>query len=193
MLRDPTHLFRRMWSAEAWARMRPGAAACWERKRDDPRAHITAEAFFEETRGGTHCDANWYEGNSGPLGEPSHRAPLYEAPALLGFDESIDEACTNLDGQHAESCVHANMNILSLYGDRIPYNLCRNLEWQTCAAQGLLPGQGNAAIAFARAPKMLHPDGSTGKPLGQCRGWVPSRPPEDGIYGYATDDVFLDG
>ena len=55
----------------------------------------------------------------------------------------------------------------------------------------VLPEQGNATIAFARAPKMLHPDGSTGKPLGQCRGWVPSRPPEDGIYGYATDDVFF--
>jgi hypothetical protein len=27
-------------------------------------------------------------------------------------------------------CVRANVNILSLYGTAIPYNTCRNLEWQ---------------------------------------------------------------
>lgn len=31
--------------------------------------------------------------------------------------------------QHALACVKANVNILSLYGDRIPYNTCRNIEY----------------------------------------------------------------
>ena len=109
-------------------------------------------------------------------------APLQwqaHAPALLGFDESIDEYCSQhmrLDdpkrpwivptfsgqGAHAERCVRANVNILSLYGDRLPYNICRNLEWQMCAAQGKLPGQGtnldgtrDRTIKFAKAPREL--------------------------------------
>ena len=65
-------------------------------------------------------------------------------------------------GAHAERCVRANVNILSLYGDRLPYNICRNLEWQMCAAQGKLPGQGtnldgtrDRTIKFAKAPREL--------------------------------------
>ena len=64
------------------------------------------------------------------------------------------------------------------------------LEWQACAAKGQLPGQLTPTILFARAPKTLDPAGSTGKPLGQCRGWVPPQRPAAGIYGYATDDIF---
>lgn len=133
MLRDPTHLFRRMWSAEAWAHMQPGASVCWERKRDERWKPIPAATFFEEASAGTHCDSNWYEGNSGDLGKHDYRTTFAkEAPALLGFDETIDKACSNHDGQHAKSCIRASKNILSLYGDRVPYNLCRNLEWQAC-------------------------------------------------------------
>ncbi len=66
-------------------------------------------------------------------------------------------------GAHAERCVKANLNILSLHGERLPYNICRNLEWQTCAAQGKLPGQGTSkldgtldrTIKFAKAPRTL--------------------------------------
>lgn len=102
-------------------------------------------------------------------------APLQwqaHAPALLGFDESIDEYCSQHVrpddpnrpwrvptfsglGAHAERCVRADVNILSLYGERLPYNICRNLEWQTCAAQGKLPGQGDHTIKFAKAPREL--------------------------------------
>ena len=62
--------------------------------------------------------------------------PLFEdaAPALLGFDETIDHYCgerpkrnrwayTAADAQpHARECYAASLNILSLYGDRVPYN-----------------------------------------------------------------------
>ena len=104
---------------------------------------------------GTHCDSNWYKGNKGELGEPnpdqSNHIPSgfsKDAPALLGFDESIDQYCTEQspsrgsDDGHAANCVRANRNIFSLYGERIPFNICRNLEWMVCAAQGKLPGQG---------------------------------------------------
>ena len=75
--------------------------------------------------------------------------------ALLGFDESIDAFCAweranyqdskKYQYNHAGSCVNANHNILSLYGDRLPYNLCRNLEWQ------VLQAHGKATISTARA------------------------------------------
>ena len=72
------------------------------------------------------------------------------APALLGFDESIDDYCRSAlrrmhrqpsfdNTKHAENCVRANLNILALYGDRVPYNICRNLEWMVCAAKGAPP------------------------------------------------------
>eukprot|EP00966_Prymnesium_polylepis_P026754 617766-Prymnesium_polylepis.1 len=91
---------------------------------------------------------------------------------------------------HAQCCVDHGFNILSLYGDRVPYNICRNLEWQVCATQGKLLGQSTRTIKFARSPKSLAPDGSTGKTLGRCKGWVPHDLPKGGIFGYATDDIF---
>ena len=36
-------------------------------------------------------------------------------------------------GSHAVACVKSGFNILSLYGNRVPYNICRNLEWQVNA------------------------------------------------------------
>ena len=35
-------------------------------------------------------------------------------------------------------CAAASFNILTLNGGLYPYNICRNLEWQGCAAQGKL-------------------------------------------------------
>ena len=115
---------------------------------------------------------NWYTGNQGDLGnhktlgpaDPSTREHFTEdAPALLGFDESIDDHCVSHGGSnpggpsgHAISCVRANVNILSLYGERIPYNTCRNVEWQICAARGTLPGQSDRERqrrACAKHPK----------------------------------------
>ena len=86
--------------------------------------------------------------------------------------------------------MNANLNILSLYGDRVPYNICRNLEWQVCAAKGQLPGQGGHDIIFARSPNSLDPS-SREKPLGQCRGWRPGGAGNCMRDGYATDDIFF--
>ena len=186
-----------MWAAEAWAPMRPGHPACWEAVRDQPKVSQMSGTFFDETLDGRHCDSNWFEGNGGALGTTGAEFFEARAPALLGFDESIDGYCAHslrLRGVqsgrmgHATRCVSANLNILSLYGDRLPYNICRNLEWQTCAAQGKLPGQGGSTIKFAKAPQTL--DMARNQRLGMCSGWVPKEVPKGGIYGYATDDIF---
>ena len=200
MLRDPTHLFRRMWAAEAWAKQTPDQPKCWGKSRDQRGAVVQPEGkYFSDILDGGICESNWYEGNGGGIGKEGH-PPLFkkDANALLGFDETIDDYCKERAPRdskwefHALRCVKADLNILSLYGERVPYNICRNLEWQSCAARGLLPGQQSKIIRFAIAPKSLDPSGEkTGKPLGKCRGWVPDKRPTGGIYGYATDDIFF--
>jgi len=177
---------------------------CWSVRRESPTTWQSADSYFRETIIGAHCDSNWYEGNGGTLGEPQNHLPsdftTEDAPALLGFDESIDQYCaTKLHEAHpnmrpvfghAANCVHANQNILSLYGDRVPYNICRNFEWMVCAAQGRLPGQGfERRIVFAKEPGDLYPGGGKGKPLGDCCGWAPPSKPTGG-FGYTTDDIF---
>ena len=87
--------------------------------------------------------------------------------------------------QHSEVCVNANVNILSLYGNVIPYNTCRNFEWQLCAAKGMLPGQG-ARVQFAYAPRYLKPFFGE-RPLGSCAGYMPMG---CGRNGYASSDIF---
>ena len=203
MLEDPAHLFRRMWAAEAWGTMENGRAACWSMEREGmDRRRVPEQRYFDMALTESQCHrTNWYEGTTwqhGVLGGNGDKQRFTDlAPALLGFDETIDTYCSaHIDAKkdhpwlgHSERCVMANKNILSLYGDRLPYNICRNLEWMVCAARGLLNGQGNHNIIFARSPKSLDPD-SLDKPLGQCGGWVPDQRPEGGVYGYATDDIF---
>eukprot|EP00966_Prymnesium_polylepis_P238653 5519330-Prymnesium_polylepis.2 len=43
---------------------------------------------------------------------------------------SSHSPCSSHSRLPTERCVKASLNILSLYGDRVPYNVCRNLEWQ---------------------------------------------------------------
>ena len=212
MLRDDTHLFRLMWAAEPLMQReqphadgRPVRPSCWDVSRDQRGAHrSSAEAYFQGVLQGSSCGTNWYEGNPGELGQ-RYKPPFFEsnAPALLGFDESIDGYCAaqptarsrRYGSGHAANCVHANLNILSLYGQRVPYNLCRNLEWQVCAAKNLLPGQRGGeetSIVFSRAPSSLDVTAASSKPLGQCRGWRPMGTTWDcASTGYATDDIFF--
>lgn len=180
MLGDPTGLMRKMWAAEPWMQRRRGKPNCWDVKRDAHGTRQDPTTYFREAFSGAHCGTNWYEGNKGKLGE-ADRLPTYsaDAPALLGFDETIDGYCgqtpkTNKNQYkdawpHARECVHANLNILSLYGSRVPYNICRNLEWQVCAAMGRLPGQRGPHIIFSKEPKQLDPSPTSWKPFGAHR------------------------
>ena len=189
-----------MWAADPWLLRDDGSRpSCFERERDSPKDAQPAARYFQEALDGVACNSNWYEGS---LGGQFWRIPDFpdKAPALLGFDETIDEYCwdAKIDRgdwgryPHAENCRRASMNILSLHGNGVPYNICRNLEWMTCAASGLLPGQGGRSIVFARAPDSLDYGDGNDKSLGDCRGYRPEWMPQDcSDYGYATDSIFF--
>ena len=210
MWADKAGLFRKMWAAEPFEQRSPTRGACWEVRRD--LKETSANKFFRDTFKGAHCNSNWFEGNKGELGQ-DWKLPHFsgDAPALLGFDETIDSYCGahrfGSDGkpkndyapyhnayQHAKACVEGNFNILSLYGDRVPYNTCRNLEWQVCAALGQLPGQGGpekGKIIFSKAPSTLDPRPTSQKPFGECRGWRSPESQKGGCSkGFATDDIY---
>ena len=158
--------------------------------------------FFFSLEGGSRCSFNWYEGNIGGLGKPGG-GPSFtaDAHALLGFDESITEYCGGRSkvnsayahyNSHAGNCIQANLNILSLFGERVPYNSCRNLEWQVCAALGKLPGQRSRKILFATAPGSLDPSPKSPLPFGQCGGYHDARTLHGADCkqaGFASDDV----
>lgn len=71
---------------------------------------------------------------------------------------------------------------------RVEYNVCRNLEWQVCAAKGRLPGQGGRTIKFAIPPGRKN--GLKHRPLAGCHGWTPTRCRYARNCGYANDDIF---
>ena len=148
MLSDPAGLMLKMWARDRWKQRSSARLACWDVRRerafrggrwqDVPQS---PSAFFDGALSGAFCASNWYEGNGGPLGAAG-QPPSFasDAPALFGFDETIDGYCKDAaksnaasvaireDNRHAARCVQANVNILSLYGDRVPYNICRNVR-----------------------------------------------------------------
>ena len=207
MMRDASHLFRRMWPVEAWAQHSADRQPCWNVSRDasSGRTPQTAASFFDSLVTGAHCGSNWFEGVGDEALACPECIPKFTAlaPALFGFDEDIDSHCaTELGGSWPHKyrpddwparAVRANRNILAIWGERIPYNTCRNFEWAMCAATGRLPGQREQpSIVFATAPSSLSPVGGA-RPVGKCGGWVPTKPPpgSDGAgYGFASDDIF---
>ena len=167
MLGDASHKFWSMWGRQAFAKRGATDPACWGTGAD-------ADTFFSMLGEGSQCDVNWYEGAEGPLGDPTLRPRFTrQAPALLGFDESILGRCNEIIGvdepvrwghnfnraqnnEVAHSCEEANQNILRLLSSRQPWNMCQNLRWMMCAVRGLLPGQQDVyRISFATAPKSL--------------------------------------
>ena len=210
MLRDNAHIFRRMWATDGWAKMQPDAltgphSPCWLHPRDDAAASQPASTYFEETLSGKYCPMNWYEGNPGILGLRG-RPPTFseDAPALFGADEDIGAYCQNKMKRdygltpsnafgHAGNCVAANLNILNVFTDRVPYNICRNMEWQVCAMKGEVPSQGSNAVLLATEPNSLDPKPGSRRPLGRCSGWRPPDGSPDtptGGFGYTNDDIY---
>ena len=120
---------------------RSTSPACWSVQRDSQGAQ-RPEQYFDDVLSGRWCSSNWYEGTSEP-GSPHTTDPdpigvtgpafadFDSYPALLGFDEAIDEMCrkSGKDG-HAQACLKQGVNILSLFSEEVPYNTCRNFEWQ---------------------------------------------------------------
>ena len=93
--KDPNHRFHQLWGDEGWhVRMR-GSSACW-----DP----DGRGYFARAWLGQDCSRNWYTGNPGRLGHlnggPTRvwvnpHFTQRRSPALLGFDESIDNYCNS--------------------------------------------------------------------------------------------------
>ena len=203
-LRDPTHLFRAMWAARRESSEQ--SPQCW----DVPRRHTntTLDGFDERVLSGSACrrgrfDENWYH----TVGQPhvrlvrdtmyTHGRPEFTAPALglLGFDDSFEQHCGSETARRLgtpTACALANFNVLSVEERR--YNLCRNLEWQACAARGLLPGQGGSGIVFSVAPSSLllpkhdHVSPSLRRTFGVCGGPLPNT---CRACTYANDDIFF--
>jgi len=197
MLTDPTHVFHRMWGKWAYS-TGVGQTQCWEVMRDNFDQPRDPSDFWEALVTGSQFDMNWQEGHGSWLGDINSRANYDDdAPGLLGFDQNIDWYCevhSNVGGDRAFKCIDANVNILGLYGMRVPYNLCRNLEWQACAAQGKLPGQRTATVRFSLAPKLLDTEmGYPGAwhPLSRCSGFTTDGYPKCRAEGgAATDDIY---
>ena len=209
-LRDPTHLFRAMWAARRDSSEQ--SPQCW----DVPRRHTNEtgppgalDGFDERVLSGSACrrgrlDENWYH----TVGKPhvrlvrdtmyTHGRPEFTAPALglLGFDDSFEQHCGSETAYRLgtpTACALANFNVLSVEERR--YNLCRNLEWQACAARGLLPGQGGSGIVFSVAPSsLLLPKYGYISPsplrrtFGVCGGPLPNT---CRACTYANDDIFF--
>lgn len=148
--------FMSLWGRTAWVIRSPQGLGCWEDK--------GGRRYFQNVLAGTGCDRNWFQGYHGDSKDdrPEFTAA---APALLGFDGTIWDLCTEQvaadypylhDGysnqEMSRRCIATNHNILRLQRH---WDMCTNLEWQLCAAKGLLPGQQGRGIAFSTAPKTL--------------------------------------
>jgi hypothetical protein len=153
LLEDDTAKFWAMWG-QAYRLNRGGGGNCWDWQSGG------ASRFFDDTLEGRTCDRNWLEGAFGRREDRPFQKP---SQALLGFDESIVEQCSTLLGvdpwgdnqdlnlKLADRCQRAKRNVLRLMTGS--WTMCQNLEWQLCALQGKLPGQGGKAIAFATRPR----------------------------------------
>ena len=157
-----------------------GDRACWSVDRENPWTDQPAERFFDDVKQGRHClGTDWYEGST--TGNRGHfKLDLKAAPALLGFDNDIASFCVG-------NCDDAGFNILNMFG-HIPYNMCRNFEWQVCAALGMLPRQNTRVTRFAWPPATLSMDLSEGV-FGTCSGYT-DRPCQTPWVGFANDDVY---
>jgi len=208
MLRDPYHVFRAMWSATAWKAMKSGQTPCWAAPRTMGGEPTTRKRFFDDALQGTHCGANWLQ-DSRPVRERELRRLQREmrrtantsasAAAIIGLDGDIRQRCRRKyvrahpraapSPRYVEVCLASRLNVLALHGT-MPYNLCRNLEWLACAAQGRLLAQrpGRGRFVFATRPRDLD---LLLSPFGMCVGHVPARGLSlPGGFGYTARDVF---
>lgn len=119
--------FYRLWGQQGFhyrsGRDQPG---CWE--------SLGGREFFTAAMRGSQCDRNWLEGALGGEHDVPH-FPGGAAPALLGFDATIWEHCSQVSGHGvdlggfsqqrlAQRCVSANRNILRIVDGQWSWNMC---------------------------------------------------------------------
>jgi len=200
LLANDAHVWRRMFSNAPGLLLGYDRARCFDRRRvaNEGNSWQRSRDFFDQALRGFPCNVNWNEANSSHLWEIGNVQQFPEAaPALLGFHEAVDHTCANRRralgdtkdqvGQ-VESCRRASMNIL---GE--PRDMCRHVEWLTCAANGLLPGQKGLRIKFSTAPSSLMGFASPMSRNQVCSGVRASgRQPKDcSDFGYASDTIFF--
>lgn len=170
--------FFSMWNL-GFQRRGAHSRACWDWPENNNGG--TANDFFQLTLDGATCNRNWMDGAWGGSNDRPFSSP---SPALLGFDETILEFCSNHanvdpwsgsgDSNHkiAARCRDAHRNVLRLASGG--WSMCQTLQWQLCALSGRLPGQGSARVSFATAPRDLNLEWWTNPggthPTYPCRG-----------------------
>ena len=201
LFRNRSSVLARMWGTAGWKLVSATEPPCW--------GAGDGQAFFDRLIAGDKaiCDRNWY--SAIPPKHLAKHVPTMEAdaPSVLGFDDDIKDYCMAINhysdvqrwrlnasaptsrrrlGSASTECARANRTMLEMDDDE--YNSCRNLEWQTCAARGRVPGQKTASIVFATAPGEVEMDGADGKPtLSSCIGHAPY---DCGSVGFANDQIF---
>ena len=182
-----------MWGREARRQQKSNDPACFHVRRDDWSEGQDPHVYFDEVEAGANCrSTDWYAGSS----EDDNRGDIRddEAFALLGFDRQIEEYCFDLAGDRdSAECDRANAHILQLLGGPVRWNICRNVEWQICAAKGLLSRkQSTRHIRFAFQPNDLFLGGSDESlTFGVCGGVHPENCDSDDEPGFGNDDVFF--
>jgi len=165
--------------------------ACFDVRRDDWTARQNPQVYFDDVETGVHCaSTDWYAGS---IPTDNHGNVQAEAAALLGFDGDIERYCWDVAGHVNAECDRANMHILQLMEGDIKWNICRNFEWQVCAAKGLLSSKQRARkIRFAFQPSDLWLSGH-GESLefGVCGGVREDTCDSDETPGFGNDDVFF--
>lgn len=174
------------------------ARKSWTRRPDGMKGCFSEANFWENLKDTDKCDRNWYRGGFAvghEFNKKDWRADYNGNqinPALLGFEEDLQPFnCREIESKTGkpanceeqgliESAFEAGNNLLRLDA-RFGWNMCRNLEWVTCAIRGSLPNQGTGKIRFATTTKLdvlnfLFRDGG-------CDGDCES--------GYSVADVFF--
>ena len=190
LLSDTNAKFWMMWGG-AYQRKFPHTQGCWDWQGGG------ADDFFQGALTGRGCNRNWLENAMGGYWDRPFESP---SPALLGFDESIVEVCSRLIGvdpwkdnedlnnKLAFRCHLAQRNVLRLMTGG--WTMCQNLEWQMCALQGKLPGQGSDTISFATPPRDLQLEwwnDPTTHPTYPCDVWARTCDPN----AFTVGDVYF--
>ena len=205
LLRDEHGIFRQMWNKNGWRQVRD-EEPCWGRQL------WQQQQFFANVISGGSCNTDWYEGSIGWQNLPNDSpGVLGFDDSIDGYCQGLNNQMRNgrrMEEQMPESvnttltqgrrrlgsawlCTKNSRNILMLFASNVHntgagYNSCRNLEWQTCAAMGRLPGQQTPTVIFATPPSALDPRGP--RPLGRCGGYSPQG---CGNWAYSNDDIYF--
>eukprot|EP00747_Dinoflagellata_sp_TGD_P127666 gnl/TRDRNA2_/TRDRNA2_174432_c0_seq2.p1 gnl/TRDRNA2_/TRDRNA2_174432_c0~~gnl/TRDRNA2_/TRDRNA2_174432_c0_seq2.p1 ORF type:complete len:297 (+),score=19.78 gnl/TRDRNA2_/TRDRNA2_174432_c0_seq2:67-957(+) len=152
-----SRVFAQIWNQypKEWYAKPVHSPGCWTQY-NATGAHNHSRDFATKLLDSRSCARNWTVGH--------HRHNFTQhPPALLGLDEDMWKYCSGRkhfkNEQEPEliaSCSKRNQNLIRVDLDLARYDQCMDAQWVICAAKELLPGQGEAGLHFATAPKNLN-------------------------------------